>query len=88
MNEELSFFTIILQASTFYNFANYLELSFFKTILSPQIFCNTFAPGLSKYKDIQLFPLLNQPTAIQNNPNNWTQQLAKGQKSPTTGEGR
>lgn len=88
MNEELPFFTIILQASTFYNFTNYLELSFFKTILSTQIFCNTFAPGLSKYKDIQLFPLLNQPTATQNKTNNWTQQLAKGQKSPTTGEGR
>lgn len=88
MNTELPFFTIILQDSTFYNLANYLELSFCKTILSPQIFCNTFAPGLSKYKDIQLFPLLNQPTATQNNPDNWTQQLAKGQKSPTTGEER
>lgn len=77
MNKELPFFTISLQASAIYNLANYLELSFCKTIISPQIFCYTFAPGLSKYKDIQLFPLLNQLSATQNNPGNWTSSWQK-----------
>lgn len=83
------FLYYVLQASEVYNLANSPELKHKLCQkdydFHPQIFHNTFEQNILRSRDIQPFPHWNQPTTTRNNPDNWTQQPAKGQTSLATG---